>query len=141
MPFRVRVVGWAQEHERLRAIRHEVFVAEQRVPAELEWDGRDVDARHVIALDAHDNPIGCGRLLADGTIGRIAVALASRGRGVGGAILSRLIEIARYGGFDRIVLSAQTHALEFYARYGFVAAGEEVQEAGIAHRRMQRRIG
>jgi predicted GNAT family N-acyltransferase len=79
--------------------------------------------------------------LADGSIGRIAVAQVWRGRGVGGAILARLIEVARYAGFDRVALNAQTHALEFYGRYGFAMAGEEFQEAGIAHRRMERSIG
>jgi predicted GNAT family N-acyltransferase len=139
-PFYVRVARWDDSRETLRRIRHNVFVVEQRVPPDLEWDGRDAGCRHVIASGRNGQPIGCGRLLPDGHIGRIAVLAAWRGRGVGSAMLSRLVDLARYAGFARVALNAQTHALGFYARHGFAPAGEEFEEAGIPHRAMERAL-
>jgi predicted GNAT family N-acyltransferase len=84
--------------------------------------------------------MGCGRLLPDGGIGRLAVERAWRGRGVGSAILSRLVDIASNAGFERVVLNARTDAEAFYARRGFAAAGPEFTEAGIRHLRMERAL-
>jgi predicted GNAT family N-acyltransferase len=136
--FRVRLADWQRDAEALRAIRHAVFVVEQRVPAELEWDGIDSACRHAIAENSRGEAIGCGRLLADGHIGRMAVRAPWRGRGVGAALLGRLVELARETGLRRVVLNAQTHALPFYGRHGFVAQGPEFDEAGIPHREMVR---
>lgn len=138
--FRVRLADWAQDVDALRRIRHQVFVVEQQVPADLEWDGIDGDCRHALAEDAAGRPIGCGRLLADGHVGRMAVLANWRGRGVGAALLGLLVEEARRAGQRRVVLNAQTRALGFYARHGFVPFGEEFIEAGIAHRAMERRL-
>jgi predicted GNAT family N-acyltransferase len=135
---RVRLADWARDRDALRRIRHEVFVVEQQVPAELEWDGIDADCRHALAEDAAGRPIGCGRLLPDGHIGRMAVLRDSRGQGVGAALLARLVAEARAAGHASVVLNAQTQALAFYARQGFVAFGDEFFEAGIAHRAMRR---
>ena len=136
--FRVRVADWKRDGARLRRIRHEVFVLEQGIPETLEWDGRDVACRHVVANDDKGAAIGCGRLLPDGGIGRLAVERARRGRGVGSAILSRLVDVARSAGFERVMLNARADAEGFYARHGFAAAGAEFTEAGIRHRRMER---
>ena len=138
--FRVRVARWEAEQEILRRIRTEVFIIEQKVPVALEWDSVDADCRHAIAEDLAGNPIGCGRLLPDGYIGRVAVLRPWRGRGVGSAILSRLTDVARYAGFARVALKAQTHALAFYERHGFAATGAEFEEAGIPHRVMERML-
>ena len=135
-PFTVMPVGWSAAREELRRIRYAVFVEEQKVPEELEWDDADELAYHVLALSGAREPIGTGRLLPDGRIGRMAVALDWRSRGVGAAILQALIERAKAAGFTRVHLHAQTHALGFYARYGFVVEGEEFDEAGIPHRAM-----
>lgn len=134
----VRIADWAADEGALRGIRHDVFVVEQRVPAELEWDGIDADCRHAIAEDDGGHAIGCGRLLSDGHIGRMAVRPEWRGHGVGAALLERLVALARELGFRRVVLNAQTHPAGFYARHGFVAAGPEFDEAGIPHRAMER---
>jgi predicted GNAT family N-acyltransferase len=139
-PFAVRVVSWDTERERLREVRHEVFIVEQSVPPELEWDAADVASRHALALDAHGAAIGCARLLPDGSIGRVAVHRSWRGRGVGSAMLLRLMDVARYAGFGRVVLNARSDTCDFYARHGFVAHGEEFMEAGIRHRRMERPV-
>jgi predicted GNAT family N-acyltransferase len=136
--FRVRVADWQRDQAPLRRIRYDVFVREQGVPETLEWDALDAVCRHVVANDEKDAAIGCGRLLPDGGIGRLAVERAWRGRGVGSAILSRLVDIARNAGFERVVLNARTDAEAFYARRGFTAAGAEFIEAGIRHRRMER---
>lgn len=122
----------------LRAVRETVFIGEQRVPIEEEWDEHDAECVHVLATDEQGTPIGTGRLLPDGHIGRMAVLAHYRGRGVGAAILERLLLEAQHRGHKHLVLNAQTHAIEFYARFGFVAEGDEFQEAGIPHRRMTR---
>jgi predicted GNAT family N-acyltransferase len=139
--FRVRVADWKRDQPALRRIRYDVFVREQGVPEALEWDGRDAVCRHhVVANDEKGAASGCGRLLPDGSIGRLAVERSWRGRGIGSAILSRLVDLARNRGFERVVLNAWTDAEAFYARRGFAAAGPEFTEAGIRHRRMERAL-
>ena len=138
--FSLRVAAWPDDEPTLRAIRHEVFVVEQHVPEDLEWDGIDAACGHVLALDRDGRPIGCGRLLPDGHIGRMAVVAEWRGRGVGTALLAELVALARAAGHARVALNAQTHAMPFYARCGFAPCGEEYEEAGIPHRAMERRL-
>jgi predicted GNAT family N-acyltransferase len=138
--FRVRVADWRRDQAVLRRIRHEVFVVEQRLPEPLEADGLDPACRHVVARDEHGAAIGCGRLLPDGSIGRLAVDRACRGRGIGKAMLARLIDIARGAGLGRVALNARIDAADFYARRGFAAVGAEFTEAGIRHRRMERAL-
>jgi predicted GNAT family N-acyltransferase len=82
----LRLADWDSLREHARAVRYAVFVVEQRVPVELEWDEMDAVSWHAVAYDAAGNPIGTGRLLPDGHIGRMAVLKSSRGSGVGGAI-------------------------------------------------------
>ena len=139
--FTLDVVTWAQEEELLRAVRHAVFVVEQNIPEELEWDDEDAVSVHALARDRDGVPIACGRLLADGRIGRMAVLSGWRGQGVGAAILSLLIEVARDRGDATVRLHAQTHAVPFYAKFGFVPEGDEYLEAGIPHRTMVRPLG
>ena len=138
--FRVRLADWGADWTRLKAIRRDVFVVEQHVPEDLEWDGSDGDCRHAIAEDAAGNAIGCARLLPDGHIGRMAVRSEWRGKGVGAALLECLVALAREQGHERVLLNAQTHACGFYARRGFTACGAEFEEAGIAHRTMERSL-
>ena len=132
----VREAGWDADHHALRAIRKTVFVEEQHVPEELEWDEMDAYCRHVLACTPDGSPIGTGRLLPDGHIGRMAVLKPWRGRGVGSAMLTYLLTLARRNGFASVELHAQTHALGFYARHGFTPRGDEFMEAGIPHRVM-----
>lgn len=138
--FRIESGNWPVAMAGARQVRDEVFVSEQGVPRELVWDELDASASHVLALDAAGNAIGCGRLLADGHIGRMAVLAKWRGKGVGSALLRRLLETARAAGRGRLVLSAQTHAVSFYARFGFTPEGGEFLEAGIPHLRMTRAL-
>lgn len=135
--FVVRAVNWEAAGEKLRAVRQNVFVQEQNVPEELEWDEADERAYHVLATSADGKPIGTGRLKLDCHIGRMAVLSAWRGRGVGSMILRTLVDLAEKEGCEIVRLHAQTHALEFYARYGFSVVSDEFEEAGIPHRVMQ----
>jgi predicted GNAT family N-acyltransferase len=134
--YTVRTADWALDASLLQAIRRAVFIIEQHVPETLEWDDADATCIHALALDAQDRPIGTGRLLPDGHIGRMAVIPQWRGRGVGGAVLEFLVGRAWRQGHAAVHLNAQTHALGFYARHGFVAHGEEFMDAGIPHRQM-----
>jgi predicted GNAT family N-acyltransferase len=137
-PCRVRLADWTRDQASLQRIRRTVFVEEQKVPEALEWDGVDADCRHVIAENASGTPLGCARLLPDGHIGRLAVLASARGRGIGGALLARMVALAAELGHRRVVVNAQTHALAFYERHGFVAFGPEFDDAGIAHQAMAR---
>ena len=141
IPFTIRILAWSDAAALARPVREEVFVVEQRVPVELEWDGRDADSRHAVALDARGAAIGTARLLPEGRIGRMAVRRAWRGRGVGAALMRALLREARAAGMTAITLHAQTHAAGFYRRFGFSARGEEFLEAGIPHLEMTLALG
>ncbi|WP_017572685.1 GNAT family N-acetyltransferase [Nocardiopsis halotolerans] len=122
-------------------IRGAVFVAEQQVPVEEEWDARDATADHLLALDG-GVPVGTVRLVDQGDgaglLGRLAVLPKGRGTGTGAALVRAVEERARERGFARVELHAQTHALGFYARLGYTAHGEEFLDAGIPHLHMAR---
>lgn len=119
-------------------IRTAVFIVEQQVPVELEWDDMDPLSLHAMAYDDQGTPVGTGRLLPDGHIGRMAVLTPYRNLGVGSAILQTLISHALQRGDSHVVLHAQRQAENFYRRHGFVAEGEEFEEAGIPHVLMRR---
>lgn len=138
--FGVRAASWNADRIPLQALRRAVFIIEQQVPESLEWDEFDAVSVHALAQDARGEAIGTGRLLPDGHIGRMAVLREWRGRGVGGVILDFLMEYARRRGDQTLHLNAQTHAVGFYQRHGFVAHGDEFPDAGIPHRQMTRRI-
>lgn len=138
--FSVRRADWGRDREQLRGIREAVFVREQRVPLELEWDEADAVCVHVLAEGDTGIPIGTGRLLPDGHIGRMAVLVDWRRRGVGATLLNELMRIARERGLGEVVLNAQTGAIAFYERHGFRAEGEEFLDAGILHRCMRRKL-
>lgn len=130
--IRVDITDYEPLAEAILAIRLEVFVTEQGVPSELEVDGRDPECIHALAF-CDDKPVGTGRLLPDGHIGRVAVLKTYRNQGVGAAIMKRLIEEARKRGFEEVLLSSQTAAIRFYERLGFVSEGDVYLEAGIDH--------
>jgi YbgC/YbaW family acyl-CoA thioester hydrolase len=139
-----RVGTWQELGERAQAIRTQVFIEEQNIPAEMEWDAADAHAVHALASNRFGLPLATGRLLQHtpgvGRIGRMAVSQTVRGSGVGRAVLDALIEVARARGDREIVLHAQTSAQAFYDRSGFSARGAVFEEAGIAHIEMARRL-
>jgi len=136
---RIELMAWDAARPLASPIRFEVFVSEQRVPAEIELDEMDPLCLHAIAYEG-EKPVATGRLLPDGHIGRMAVLKAWRGRGIGGEILERLVEAARGRGDRELALSAQVHAVAFYRRHGFDPEGAVYDEAGIAHQAMVRRL-
>jgi len=136
--FGIEAGAWSELGQEARRVRDAVFVEEQKVPRDIEWDEHDLESRHVIAHDSDGGAIGTGRLLPDGHIGRMAVLADWRGKGIGRALLERLLEEARLQGHTRLALHAQTQASGFYRRFGFVEEGPEFMEAGIPHRTMVR---
>ncbi len=135
--FRIEAARYPENLAELRAVREPVFIIEQAVPVELEWDELDPLSHHVLARDAQGSAIGTARLTPQQSIGRMAVLHHWRGRGVGAALLQALIAQARALGYAFVELHAQTHAIGFYERFGFAAFGPEYEEAGIPHRSMR----
>lgn len=136
MSISVVIGDWDSLREHAQKLRVEVFVVEQEVPLELEWDEGDEVSIHAVAYDAEGQPIATGRLLPDGHIGRMAVRKSARGQGIGGQVLQALLAEASRLGYGRLMLHAQTHAVDFYRKHGFIVEGEEFIEAGIPHRMM-----
>ncbi|MGY2128057.1 GNAT family N-acetyltransferase [Blastococcus sp. SYSU DS0617] len=128
------------------ALRTRVFVDEQGVPVEIEQDGRDATAVHVVSRDAAGGVVATGRLLlpADGSatagIGRMAADASVRGTGHGAAVLAELHRQAALRGAAAVELHAQVTARGFYERAGYTAVGPEYLEAGIAHVTMRRAL-
>lgn len=134
--YTVRLASWQQDNAVLYHLRRTVFIEEQHVPDELEWDGLDEEALHLLAEDAQGNAIATARMLPDGHIGRVAVLQPWRGHGVGKALMAFLLELARRHGYRRVFLDAQVEAIDFYRRVGFEAEGAVFMDAGIPHRHM-----
>lgn len=130
----IRVAPWCSTNA-LRDIRHQVFIDEQQVPPELEWDAEDAHATHFLLI-VEQHPVGTARLLADGHIGRVALLPAARGKGLGQQLMRAVIAHAQQQGMTRLMLSAQTHALGFYRQLGFVTCSDVYPEAGIPHQNM-----
>ncbi|MFD3944575.1 GNAT family N-acetyltransferase [Streptomyces sp. NPDC058579] len=142
-----------EDREACFVVRREVFVVEQNVPQEIEYDAYDATAVHVLAVREDGLPLGTGRLLhgADavgktggdasvGSLGRLAVSKAARGLGVGAALVRAIEDAARERGLAAVDLHAQTHALGFYERLGYEVYGPEFPDAGIPHRAMRRAL-
>ena len=127
---------WDSLRDHAQSLRVEVFVVEQGVPIELEWDEADEVSTHAVAYDEAGQVIATGRLLPDGHIGRMAVRKSARGQGIGSEVLAALLQEAKHRQFHALVLHAQTHAVDFYTKHGFQIEGDEFLEAGIPHRRM-----
>lgn len=137
--MRVDLVEWTQDEPAIRLIRETVFVREQGVPLELEWDGLDRTCWHVLAWNDHGKPIGTGRLCQEGKqarLGRMAVLKENRRQGVGRALLRALLGLAQARGLARVYLAAQVPVIGFYEKQGFQVRGEIFDDAGIPHRTM-----
>ena len=134
--FTIHLVSWQNETDNLRSIREIVFINEQNVPEEMEWDEFDAISKHVLALDNDRKPIGAARLLPNGRIGRMAVLKEWRGKGVGSAMLKKLLQELMHQNVTRAILNAQTSVIQFYQKFGFQTEGEVFIEAGIPHVKM-----
>jgi len=135
--FTVAIAQWPEDIDALRSVRETVFVKEQKVPQELEWDGLDKEAIHVLAKDNVGHPIGTARLQSSGKIGRMAVLKSWRGKGVGQALLTALLDDAIQADMVGLYLNAQKDAIPFYEKQGFRATGPEFYEANIPHKKME----
>jgi YbgC/YbaW family acyl-CoA thioester hydrolase len=140
----VRTGRWDELGEQARALREQVFVVEQKIPASLEWDAADADAIHAVAFNRFGLPLATGRLVlqqgAPARIGRMATSGLMRSSGVGRQVLDALIEAARSRGVRELMLHAQTSARNFYLRAGFAPHGAVFEEAGIPHIEMRRAL-
>ena len=136
MDVHVVPVDWSSHSEALRAIRGAVFIEEQGVPKNLEWDGEDDVCDHFMAINAAGQRLGCGRLMPSGKIGRMAVLPEYRGQGIGQQILAAAIARASELGLRRVTLHAQAAVVDFYRKAGFLPEGGEFTEAGIPHQAM-----
>ena len=136
----IEITSYETSEQSIRLVRDRVFLQEQNVDPELEWDGKDPDCIHVLAFDGEGNPIGTGRCQHDGKIGRLAVLKHWRGRGIGAQMLAVLVESTRNQGLKQVCLHAQVQAVPFYAKYGFTRVGGEFMEADIPHVKMTRQI-
>lgn len=136
-------IGVTRDLDACMALRHAVFVIEQNVPIAREQDGMDAGAHHILA-SRNGTPLGTARILIKGEtgkIGRVCVLRAERGRGLGAALIEAcLAHLRTVPGVTRAELGAQTHALGFYERLGFRAFGPVYDDAGIAHRDMERAL-
>ena len=134
-----KICDYESNTEDICSIRYEVFVNEQKVPGKLEIDGLDHEAKHVLAF-VDGVPIGTGRILNDGHIGRVAVLKNYRGLGIGKLIMKELIKWAQDMSLEKVWLSSQWHAHSFYLDLDFVCVGEIYKEAGIDHIKMYRAL-
>ena len=139
----VRLSAGEEDAAALRALRLEVFVDEQGVPADEELDSDDAVAVHAVAVRG-GVVVGTGRLVLvsalEARVGRMAVRATVRRQGVGGAVLRFLEAEARSRGIARIVLHAQVYVRAFYDGHGYVAEGGPFTEAGIEHISMAKTI-
>ena len=143
----VKIGSWQALGSGAQQVRTEVFVHEQRIPVEMEWDGADDTAIHALAVNRLGQPVATGRLLAPAPdhpgvarIGRMAVNRVLRGSHLGRDILQALMQAATQRGDHEVCLHAQRSAEGFYARLGFVPRGEPFEEAGIAHIEMVKQL-
>ncbi|GHJ98326.1 acetyltransferase [Streptomyces sp. Y2F8-2] len=149
----VRIAEEPADREACFAVRKEVFVGEQGVPEDIEYDTYDAAAVHVLAVREDGVPLGTGRLLhgeaaaaknggdaSVGSLGRLAVTREARGLGVGAQLVRAIEDAARARGLTAVDLHAQTQALGFYERLGYAAYGPEFPDAGIPHRSMRRSL-
>ncbi len=138
--IQIKLGEWSELQTDAQAVRTAVFVDEQKIPAELDWDVMDAQCLHAVAYDAQGKPIGTGRLLPDGHIGRMAVLSTARSCGVGAEILRQLMAQAKMRGMHSVQLNAQISAESFYQREGFNREGDLFMEAGIQHVHMNKTL-
>ena len=132
MTIVVERVEWARAREQLLAVRVAVFEVEQGISSTVDLDGRDATAVHVLAT-FDGEAAGTGRLLPDGTIGRMAVLSEHRRRGIGTALMHALLDAANDAGHQVVRLHAQIQVEDFYLALGFTPAGAHHMEVGIEH--------
>ena len=137
--LKVEVVKWIDEYDSLTMIREKVFIEEQKVTFQLEWDGMDKEAIHFLAFK-NEKAIGCARAFVIENymqLGRMAVLKEYRGEGVGTALIEKAITTAKLNQLSAIYISAQCHAIDFYKKFGFEITSDIYLDAEIQHRDMK----
>ena len=136
MEYTLKLTRWDKDQKNLSEVRRIVFIEEQQVPEELEWDDDDKSSVHILVTD-NDAPIATGRIKMDGHIGRMAVLKDYRDKGVGSAVLKALIDFSKTLKMKSVYLHAQTSAILFYEKHGFKTSSEKFMDAGIPHKTMK----
>jgi predicted GNAT family N-acyltransferase len=139
LEFTIEQVKWQDAESYLRHIRTTVFIEEQQVPEELEWDEFDETCIHVIC-ETNNDFIATARLLESGQIGRMAVLKEYRTKGVGSMMLEKILHIAELMKMKTVFLNSQIDAVDFYKKFGFVEEGGVFDDAGIPHRKMTKSL-
>lgn len=134
--FRVQSGHWDKLEQDAKFIRKQVFIIEQNIPEEEEWDDQDMISDHFVVYD-QDQPIATARLLQNNSVGRVAVLKAYRGQGIGRMIMLEIIRQAHQQDLKFLHLSSQVHAISFYEKLGFSIQGDAYDECGIPHIKMQ----
>ncbi len=138
--FSVKYGSWDQLQQDAKLIRKLVFISEQNIPEQDEWDDQDAISQHFVVYD-QNQPIATARLLANNSVGRVAVLKAYRGQGIGRLIMLEIIAYAQAQKRPSLQLSSQVHAVSFYEKLGFSIQGDEYDECGIPHIEMVMPIG
>jgi predicted GNAT family N-acyltransferase len=133
--IKIRIADWHTDKDSLTQIRRQVFIEEQNVPEELEWDEYDETSSHFL-VTLEDKAIACARLKPDGQIGRMAVMPELRGQGIASQLLQFILQTATNQNLKRLYLHAQVSAIPFYEKQGFIVSGDIFYEANIPHREM-----
>lgn len=134
--FRVQSGHWDKLEQDAKFIRKQVFIIEQNIPEEEEWDDQDMISDHFVVYD-QDQPIATARLLQNNSVGRVAVLKTYRGQGIGRMIMLEIIRQAHQQDRTFLQLSSQVHAISFYEKLGFSIQGDVYDECGIPHIKMQ----
>lgn len=136
---KIEIVKWIDEYELLTMIREKVFIEEQEVTSQLEWDGMDKDTIHFLAFKDKKG-VGCARAFVIQNrmqLGRMAVLREYRGEGIGSALIETAITLAKLNQLSGIYISAQCHAIDFYKKFGFEVTSDIYLDAEIPHRDMK----
>jgi predicted GNAT family N-acyltransferase len=137
--LKVEIVKWIDSKVHLTMIREKVFIQEQKVTPQLEWDGLDEEAIHLLVYK-NEKVIGCARALVienDMQLGRMAVLKECRHKGAGSALIEKAIATSKLNQLNTIHISAQCHAIDFYKKFGFEVTSDIYLDAEIPHRDMR----
>ena len=137
--MKIEIVKWIDEYELLTMIREKVFIEEQEVTSQLEWDGMDKDAIHFLAFKDKKG-VGCARAFVIQNrmqLGRMAVLREYRGEGIGSALIETAMTLAKLNQLSGIYISARCHAIDFYKKFGFEVTSDIYLDAEIPHRDMK----
>ena len=137
--IKTHITSWQKDKDVLAKIRRHIFIEEQNVPEELEWDEHDNSSTHFF-VTSDDRVIAVARLKTDGQIGRMGVLAEYRRQGIGSKLLNFVLQLAASRNLDKVYLHAQTQAIAFYQEHGFIAQGDVFFEANIPHREMLKKI-